>query len=412
MVQAVVIGGGAVGMAIAIRLQQKGYAVSVVNEPSPQRPASWGNAGHIAIEQIAPLASFSTLCGAPGRLVKMEGGLAFPLAAMASWLPFSLRLLLASTPRRYAAGVTALKSLLSQSMPAWQRYVATLNNPYLIQRDGHYIAWNSKGSATAGKKHWLSADVGTAHIRAIAAEELGTLQGLTRRKIADAVYCEGTGQIHDPDLFFDAVHQHFLSNGGTFVAARAVALPCTDGRARVQLDDGRVLQADHVIVAGGVASKSLLTKIGHCVPIIAERGYHIQFSAGNWPAGLQPVVFEDYAMILTRFASNVRAAGYVEYATPGRKADPRKWEQLLRNVRDLGLSLDHQVSEWMGARPTLPDYLPAIGRSRHALNLFYAFGHQHLGLTLAPVTGEIMAQMVSGHIPDIAVAPFDLERFG
>lgn len=411
MEQAIVVGGGAVGMATALRLQEVGLSVTVVDEPSPQRPASWGNAGHIAVEQIAPLASFSVMRQAPRRLLTMEGGLSLPLTAAATWLPFSLRLMAAALPHRHNAGKAALKALLADAMPAWLRVTEQLGKPELIHRTGHYIVWCSQNTAAAGKKHWFSADVGTALVRNATAEELQQLQALTRRKIVDGVHCEGTGQIHDPNTLFDAIHARFLQGGGSFIPARVRALPHEGGQVSVVLEDGRKLSADKVVITAGVAAKPLMAQLGYHVPMVAERGYHIQFAAGDWPANLPPVVFEDYAMILTRFADTVRAAGYVEYATPGRKADPRKWEQLLRNVRDIGFGLDRPVSEWMGSRPTLPDYLPAIGQSRRAPNLFYAFGHQHLGLTLAPVTAEIVTDLVLGNKPAVPVAPFDLERF-
>lgn len=411
MEQAIVVGGGAVGMATALRLQEVGLSVTVVDEPSPQRPASWGNAGHIAVEQIAPLASFSVMRQAPRRLLTIEGGLSLPLTAAASWLPFSLRLMAAALPRRHDAGKTALKMLLADAMPAWVRLTEQLGRQDLIHRTGHYIAWCTPGTAAAGKKHWFGTDVGTALVRNVTPDELHQLQSLTSRQIADAVHCDGTGQIHDPDAVFDTIHTHFLHNGGSFIPARVRALPLDRDRVSVELEDGRKLNADKVVVAAGIAAKPLMTQLGYHVPMIAERGYHIQFAAGGWPANLPPVVFEDYAMILTRFADTVRAAGYVEYATPGRRADPRKWEQLLRNVRDIGFNLDRPVSEWMGSRPTLPDYLPAIGQSRRATNLFYGFGHQHLGLTLAPVTAEILADLVLGNKPAVSATPFDLERF-
>jgi D-amino-acid dehydrogenase len=116
-------------------------------------------------------------------------------------------------------------------------------------------------------------------------------------------------------------------------------------------------------------------------------------------------------MIVTRFRSGVRVSGYVEFAASDRPADAGKWRRLRAHVSALELPLEPPGRAWMGARPTLPDYLPAIGRSRRAVNLLYAFGHQHLGLTLAPVTGELVAALALGGSPAVSLRPFDLERF-
>jgi D-amino-acid dehydrogenase len=154
-----------------------------------------------------------------------------------------------------------------------------------------------------------------------------------------------------------------------------------------------------------------MRRAGHVAPVVAERGYHIEGPAGDW-GDLPPVVFEDRAMIVTRFADRLRASSFVEFAAAGSPADPRKWARLRRHAEALGLPLAKaDTTTWMGARPTLPDYLPAIGRSRKIGGLIYAFGHQHLGLTLSAVTGELIGDLALGRTPAIDLSPFDIARF-
>ena len=116
-------------------------------------------------------------------------------------------------------------------------------------------------------------------------------------------------------------------------------------------------------------------------------------------------------MIVTRFDSGLRAASFVEFGNADSPPDPRKWRRLSAHVQALGLPCDAPATQWMGARPTLPDYLPAIGRSRLARNLLYAFGHQHLGLTLGALTGELIAQLAVDAAPSIDLRPLDIDRF-
>lgn len=117
-------------------------------------------------------------------------------------------------------------------------------------------------------------------------------------------------------------------------------------------------------------------------------------------------------MIVTPYGDTVQAASFVELGEIDAPADPRKWERLEAHVAELGLPMHGPFTRWMGARPTLPDYLPAIGRSRRVPNLLYAFGHQHLGLTLAPITAELVTALAGETEPHIDITPFDLERFG
>ncbi|MGC8535834.1 MAG: NAD(P)/FAD-dependent oxidoreductase [Rhizomicrobium sp.] len=407
----VVVGGGAVGTAIAQSLQMAGFTVSLIDPCDTQKPASWGNAGHIAIEQIAPLASLATLKGLPRRLFSAHGGLSLPVSALPQWLPFSLRFLAAARPDRWAAGRAALSALMAQAMPAWERYAAQLGQPGLLRAEGHFIVWSDPAAAARGRRNWLEADCGTAYFREASAEEYTQLRMLTVKPVAGAIRCIGSGQIADLDLFASAARAAFVAAGGVTIRAQAVRLAREAGRVRVELASGRHLDADHVIVAAGVASRPLLEGLGHHVPMIAERGYHVQFSAENWPHGLPPVVFEEDATIVTRFQDVVRASSYLEFNRPMAPADSRKWDRIESVTKEWGLPVAPRLSTWVGSRPTLPDYLPAIGKSRTADNLYYAFGHQHLGLTLAPVTGEVMTDLIRGSVGRVELQPFDLERF-
>lgn len=410
--QAVVIGGGVVGLATAIALQKNGIPTLLIDSPPMVPAASWGNAGHIAIEQIEPLASRATIRSMPRRLFWRGGALSLPLRDIAAWLPFSLRLAAATRPARFERGCAALAGALGDAMAAWRRLLGRIDAADLLIEDGHYILWESATTAKAGRARWAAADIGAATMRDATAAEIERLAGLTAAPVAGAVHIAGSGQIADLDALAAALRAGLDAAGGSRIDARIDRLAIEDGRAVAVAADGSRYAAGALIVAGGAASGALLAPLGHRVPIIAERGYHIQSGDTGWPQDMPPVVFEDRSMIVTRFRSGLRAASFVEFGRGTSPADPRKWARLRSHVAALGLSFALPGTEWMGARPTLPDYLPAIGRSERAANLFYAFGHQHLGLTLAATTGDAVAALVAGDTPPFDLAPFDLKRFG
>ena len=178
------------------------------------------------------------------------------------------------------------------------------------------------------------------------------------RPIAGAIRFNGTGQILDLGELADCLTRHFIHAGGTQRTARAQTIVVDGSAAAAMLDGGEVLRAAVIVVAAGVASSTLLQPLGYRVPMIAERGYHIQCAGTDWPAGLPPVVFEERSMIVTPFRSGLRAASFVEFARADSPADPRKWARLRRHVAELGLPFREPCSEWFGARPTLP-----IGRA-------------------------------------------------
>jgi D-amino-acid dehydrogenase len=403
-----VIGGGVIGTVAALRLQQRGLAVTLIDPDPVWRGASCGNAGHIAADEVHPLASRATLRSLPKSLFLRGGPVGLPLRDLPTWLPFGLRLLGAT--RRYEAGHRALASLQAEALPAWQRLIADLGASDLLRNKGHFMVWETAESATAGKAELARTGTGNTTWRDADAQEWALLARLCSAR-GGAVRFSRTGQITDLTRVAETLVARFEAAGGVRMRGRA-----RFHRQGIAIDTGEVIHADLVLVAAGPASGALLRPLGLRAPLIAERGYHIETDAnvgvgGNWPDDMPSIHFADRAMFVTRFLTRLRATSFVEFGRASSPPDPRKWRRLRRHAEELGLPFAEPVAEWMGARPTLPDYLPAIGRSRAHPNLLYAFGHHHLGLTLAAATGEAVAALATGETPPVDLAPFDLQRF-
>lgn len=406
-----VVGGGIVGLSSALRLQQDGWRTTVV-DPGSAAAASWGNAGHIALEQVEPLASPASVRSAFGRLFGLGGALDLPPGEMATWLPWSMRFLGAATPAGFARGRAALGAILAEAGPAWRRLVADAGIAELYAESGHVVVWGTDKAVKAGKAAWTRTDVGTTRVRDLELGVLDEIAGRLKARPAGGIRFEGSGRIHDLPALKAGLEGAFAAAGGVLRTARAVGLVVDKGRASVVLDGGGRLTPDQIVITAGARSGRLMAGAGHRVPLIAERGYHLHDPDSEWPGALAPLVFEDRSLIMNRFLDGVRCSSFVEFVRPETPPDPRKWARLRSHVAALGLPIGKGAREWMGARPTLPDYLPAIGRSRRASNLAYAFGHQHLGLTLAPVTGEAVAALLGGHEARVGLEAFDVERFG
>lgn len=409
---AIVAGGGIIGLACAHRLLRAGIATTLVSPDTATPPPSWGNAGRIAVEEVEPLASRESIAWALRQLGRRGGPIGMPLGEIGAWAPFFLRLALASGNRRFDAGAAALTALMQRALPAWRELVTDIGAPHLLVENGHFVVWETPASAHRGLADWHSAMLGPVSFRPATAAEAAELEASLSRRIGGALRFEGTAQVRDGDRMLAALREAIAMAGGEFLPARVSEVRLsTDGRASLVPEHGDALAADAILVAAGVESGRLLRGIGCKAPIIAERGYHIQGPADAWPTTMPPLMFEDRALVVTRFENTLRATSFVEFARPGRPPTEAKWERLERHAAELGLPIGRSASRWMGERPTLPDYLPGIGKSARAGNLFYAFGHQHLGLTLAAVTGELIADLVTGRTPAIDLAPFDLTRF-
>ncbi len=404
----VVIGGGVVGLACALRLRLAGHDCLLIDPMRDGEAASWGNAGHIAIEQVAPLASWGTVCSLPRRWFGRGGPVDVPRPwAIAAWL---WRFLRACSPARHAAGQQALRGLLGDAVPAWRQLLQDIGRPGLLRESGHCVVWETVDGERRGRAAWLDGDIGEARAVPLSDKALAMLQVRLDPPLRAGLHFEGSAQVADTGQLMRALREALLDRGGQWLRANVAGLAHADGHTAIALDDGRNIEADRILIAAGIGSRSLMADLGEHAPLVEERGYHLQWRDHDWP-DRPPLVFEDRSVILTRFEGGLRLAGFVEFVPPGMPPDVRKWQRLRAHAVELGLPVRGEPEAWCGARPTLPDYLPAIGRSRTAGNVCYAFGHQHLGLTLAAVTADRVLALLADPEGASAVAPFGLHRF-
>ncbi|NOT42119.1 MAG: FAD-binding oxidoreductase, partial [Alphaproteobacteria bacterium] len=331
-----VIGGGMVGAASALRLKAAGFDVAIVDPGDMRRGASFGNAGHIATEQVEPLASWPAILGFPMRLFAFGGALDFRPADVGLWLPWSIRFMAASGGKKFERGTAALGSLQSNALQAWQRLAALAEAPDLIKADGHAVVWMSPDKARRGLAAWAKANTGTTRFREMTRDELEVYRGAMRTAPAAGLRFTGSGQFNEPQAARDGVLAAFRVRGGVELTGSVVDLRAYDGGVAVTLDNGVVRHADEVLLAAGAWSGRVMRLLGLEPPLIAERGYSVQSAVHAWPAELPPTVFEERSMIVARFSSGLRATSFLELGDPEPPGDERKWRWLETQVQALG----------------------------------------------------------------------------
>jgi len=403
-----VIGGGLVGAASALRLQAAGVQTTLVDPGDKRRGASFGNAGHIGTEQVEPWSMWRNVLRAPRSSFGAGGPLDFRWSDVALWAPWSMRFLAACDPARFARGRAALTALLADALPAWHRIAELAGAPELVIPHGHATAWMTPEGAERGLSAFAKAEWGATRYREMTSAELERYSGVLSRVPYAAVTVSGTGQVSDPQTCRDAMLASFTERGGEIIADSVARLE-TNGC--VTLAAGDVREADAVLVAAGPWSRGLMQQIGVNVPLIGERGYHLHSAETNWPRDLPTTVFEENFIAVSRFTTGLRATSFVEFGSPDAPGDPRKWRRLRQRVDELGLKFSDNSERWVGSRPSLPDFLPALGRLERAPKILYAFGHAHLGLTEAPITSEIITALATDKRLPIDLTPFRIERF-
>jgi D-amino-acid dehydrogenase len=408
-----VIGAGIVGVAIALRLQQEGRDVLLIDRERVAAQASRGNAGALAFSDILPLASPGILRTAPRWLLDPLGPLAIRPRYLPHLAPWLFRFWRASQRDRVRASTAAQAAMMDLSASETPLMLAGAGASHMLRSDGVLHLYESEAELQASQPGWQArADHGIAFTHLHSREMIAELQpGLSPALVA-ATFVPGWKTVSDPLLLTEALARQFEQQGGRIRRADAVALvPGADG-VTVQLRDGRPLVARRVVVAAGAWSHRLARTLSEHIPLETERGYNTTLPVGAFDLRRQ-LTFGGHGFVVTPLACGVRVGGAVEFA--GLEAPPnfaRAATLLAKAKRFMPGLRTEGGSEWMGFRPSLPDTLPAIGLAAADERVIYAFGHGHLGLTQAAATARLVADIMSGRPPPLDLVPFRPQRFG
>jgi len=407
-----VIGAGIVGVAIALRLQQEGRKVLLVDRERVAAQASRVNAGALAFSDILPLASPGILRKAPKWLLDPLGPLAIRPGYLLRIAPWLFRFWRASRHDRVQASTAAQAALMDLSAIETPLMLTGADAGHMLRSDGVLHLYESEAELSASQPGWQArADHGIAFTHLHNAQAISELQpGLSPTLVA-ATFVPGWKTVSDPLQVAEALARHFERLGGRIRRADVLALaPGADG-VTVQLRDGLPQVARRVVVAAGAWSHRIARTIEDRIPLETERGYNTTLPVGAFDLKRQ-LTFGGHGFVVTPLACGVRVGGAVEFA--GLDAPPNfaRAAMLLAKAKRFMPGLRTEGgSEWMGFRPSLPDTLPAIGRATVDERVVYAFGHGHLGLTQAAATARLVADILSGRPPPLDLAPFRPQRF-
>jgi len=410
-----VIGAGMVGVAAARWLQRDGHEVTLIDPQPPGQGASFGNAGCFNPSSVVPIAMPGTLKKVPGYLMDPLGPLRIRWRYLPSLAPWLIRYIRAGTPERIEQQAVALKSLLFPCLDTLMDLARDAGAERYIARNGILMvyrteaAWNAEAYAfDIRKRHGLE-------WHELNADELRQFDPNVSRDYIRARHLFNNGHCLDPGGLVAALAEAVQRDGGKLLRARATGFSLDGGKLRAVATDGGEVRADAAVLATGAHSKRLAATLGNAVPLETERGYHLMLSNPEVMPRV-PTSDADAKFVATPMDGGIRFAGTVELAGLDAPPDWRRAERLLQLGRKLypGLSEAHpqdRIKLWMGHRPGMPDSLPVLGRSRRSPDVFYAFGHGHVGMTGGPYTGKVIADLVAGRPAPIDLTPFRPDRF-
>jgi D-amino-acid dehydrogenase len=408
----VVVGAGIVGVCCAIELAEAGYQVELIDRAEPGKTGpSKANAGHIADASILPLASPATFRNIPSLLTSRQSPLYVPWRYGFQILPWLGRFALSCRPHSFANGVKALADLNSILWPCTEDLYQRANIRDQLTKSGALFLYETPASFYAAQKAWTFSATYGVHTETVAAEQLPTLEPHLSRSFTGAVRANTWGVVSDPLRIVVGLCAYAISKGVLLTQANVTNVIPSDGDVALDLGGGNPLQADGVIIAAGAWSNVLVKQLGQSVPLEVERGYNITFSDPNTAIN-HALVFADRGMVATQLSGGLRIGGLDELGGLDLPENPALHQRVLETSEDLFSGLDTKdATPWMGHRPSTPDSLPIIGPAKISDRIFYAFGHGHYGLTHAPTTGKLIADLVSATPTMIDTKQFSADRF-
>jgi D-amino-acid dehydrogenase len=410
-VDVAIIGAGIVGLACAHRLTLAGRRVVVFDREGVAQGASYANQSALAFSDILPLAATGVLRKVPGWLMDPLGPLTIRPAYALQITPWLLRFWRAGWPDRIKASITAQSALMRLARTEMHRMINEAGLGDMLRADGSLELYESEAELRRADWGWRAREAEGIAFEHVRGAQLAELQpGLSSRFVA-ATFVPGWETLDEPYEFACRLAEFLRGRGVAFRGGEVAGVEPRGDGVTLRLADGQQTSAHHAIIAAGAWSKHLTAPLGDRVPLETERGYNTTLPPGAFDLRRQ-LVFPGHGFVITPLSTGVRVGGAVELG--GLKLKPnyaRADAMLTKAARFLpGLNTEGGT-QWMGFRPSLPDTLPVIGRSRASRRIVYAFGHGHLGLTQAAATGRLVADILADAEPAIDLSPFSPQRF-
>jgi len=404
-----VIGAGITGVSIAESLRRAGQSVTIIDRVAPgdSAQASYGNAGLLARAGIGPIAEPSILLELPRILLDPNNPIKLRWSYLLHMMPWAMSMMRNGMQDRAKHIIPAMNELLYDTVDQHLKLAKGTDAEQYIKVDGVTSLYRMKSDFLADR--FLNEAKKSVGIKWIEYDR----KALTDRdpQLSSAytfgVEYAGQGWLTDPAAYVAALAHHFTDNGGKFLNHEVTAI----GTDRVTCKDGTEITANTIILATGAWSKSLAKTFGHKVPLQGERGYHILLeNPSHVPA--QPYLVKDIRCGLTPMLNGLRCAGTTEFARLDSAPSQSATDYLEKNVKQIYPDLTWDgIETWMGNRPTTVDSLPMIGRTKSAPNVIYAFGGQHLGITMGPKVAQIVRNIVLDKPTNIDLSPYAVDRF-
>ncbi|WP_210484589.1 NAD(P)/FAD-dependent oxidoreductase [Microvirga antarctica] len=408
----VVLGAGIVGVSVAVHLQQRGRSVLLVDRRGPGEETSFGNAGLIQREGVYPY-GFPHDFGALLRYATNSTIDAhYHMSALPKLAPFLFRYWMHSRPEEHRAIARLYAPLIEHSVVEHAALAEAAGATQLIRPTGWMKVFRSQKALDSQLRDAESTkrDFGV-NFDALSSRGVSEKEPHLSGDLKGGIHWTDPGAIYDPYQLTMAYLRLFESLGGTVAEGDARSLAETSDGWRVTTKSGPV-EAREVVVALGPWADLVTKGLGYRLPLAVKRGYHMHYKPLGNAVLNRPTLDFERGYFLAPMSKGVRLTTGAEFAdrdAPKTPVQLQRAEPIAKAFFPLGERVD--AEPWMGMRPCTPDMMPIIGKAHRHKNLWFSFGHAHHGMTLGPITGRLVAEMITGEKPVIDPTPYRPDRF-
>jgi len=404
-----IIGAGIQGVCIGLQLIKKGISVTLFDKNDPGKMTSYGNAGHFSPYAVLQLNRPDVLYDVPKMLFSSYGPLALKWNYIPKMIPWIVRYLKSCNKKSMMHTAKYMHQILNLSMDAYEEIFEEIDTTNLIERKGIIYIWTKDNLKSRKLEIKVRDELGIKQ-KLLTKDEVLDLEPNLNPVFHAGVLYENAIHARDPHGITKKIFEQYLKKGGKFIKEDVKSLKQVSENETVIKTNSKEHTFEKTVIASGAFSKSLTDQLNENIPLDTERGYHVHFK-GMDHLITRPVIFLDRGFGMTPMNQGLRAVGTVEFGGLKNPPSKKRIDYVARCAKELLPQLEKYEDEWLGFRPTLPDFLPVIGPSLKNKNIIYAFGHHHLGWTLGAITGKIISGIVMEEKTNLDLSPYSSKRF-
>ena len=405
-----VIGAGIQGVCISLCLIKKGFKVTLIDrEDAGKESASYGNAGHFSPYASVPINRPDIFIDIPSMLFSSTGPLAIKWSYIPKMIPWFLKFIKNCTKKKMMHTAKYMHQILDLALPAYDELFEEIDISGLVENKGIIYFWTDKDLKSRELEINIRKELGVKQ-QLLKPHEIHDLEPHIKQIYHGGVLYPQARHTRNPRKILLKLFDLFIKRGGRFEKKNVQSISYGEDNKPVIKTDLDFFKFDKAVIACGAFSKKITDKLDEKIPMETERGYHVHFKNHDHLLS-RPVIFLNRGFGITPMEQGLRVVGTVEFGGLDNPLSKKRILNLVNNAKYLFPELKEHHDEWLGFRPTLPDFLPVIGPSKKNKNLFYSFGHNHLGWTLGAISGKIISKMIAEEKTNLDLSPYNSLRF-